>query len=735
MLSGLKPVLVAWASLVVIAWLLTPSLYSLIAHWLSGFFDGRGGVEDYPDALPGANTKPRAYGRNPIRTWTTLLGIGILGLWIIRPSVPYGHMSGTLPLVLLQVFIPQPSVPRHFHAQQFPFPKLLEQQYWEAPQGHFPGWAPDATLQPSASGPYPRARPWWTAGELPAGFGRFGRLPGLDDSNGQESENSSNIYNPVTDPLKISNADLKVLEPLEKALQDHDIPITHIVLVLMESARKDVFPFKAGSLLHEKILASRDTTDSNVIQDVNEKLANMTPIAEKLTGQSSGFSAEDTERNHDEPELGGINVEGVLTGSSLSFKSAVMHYCGVQPLPVNFMEEATSKIYQPCIMQILALFNQLKDGSASDSMHERRWKSIFLQSITGRYDSQDALNAKMGFNETVNKETLIDSKSKYYHLGMAKINYFGWVSQSPLTCVCNITNIGGNRYPEPELFPYIQDAVNDAVENKTRLFLSHFTSTTHHPWGTPKGFHYEDYYPTQGARAKYHEDMNSYLNAVRYVDTWLGNVMDLLNEKGIANETLVVLVGDHGQAFSEDAPVSGTYQNTHLSNFHIPLTFHHPLLPRMQITANTTSLSILPTILDLLVQTRSLNDKDADVASDLMNEYEGQSLIRPYKDTHNGRQAWNFNLINPGGEILSVGSAAVAYRLILPLTDDFEYKFTNPAEDPEENASITEWEEEMLVEHVRRVHGDHAAQWTAEAEQVGRWWVAERMRLWNQQET
>lgn len=53
-----------------------------------------------------------------------------------------------------------------------------------------------------------------------------------------------------------------------------------------------------------------------------------------------------------------------------------------------------------------------------------------------------------------------------------------------------------------------------------------------------------DYFPTYGVMAKSHEDMNSYLNAVRYVDTWLGEIMKLLDETGIANETLVVLVGD-----------------------------------------------------------------------------------------------------------------------------------------------------------------------------------------------
>ena len=154
----------------------------------------------------------------------------------------------------------------------------------------------------------------------------------------------------------------------------------------------------------------------------------------------------------------------------------------------------------------------------------------------------------------------------------------------------------------------------------------------------------------------------------------------------------------------------------------------------MQITANTTSLSILPTILDLLVSTRSLNEKDSDIASDLMNEYEGQSLIRPFKPSHNGRQAWNFGLINPGGEILSVGSAAVPYRFILPLTDDFEYKFIDREKDPEELNIIAEWEADMLVDHVRNEHGEHAANWVSEAHQVGRWWIAERERLWDYHE-
>lgn len=38
--------------------------------------------------------------------------------------------------------------------------------------------------------------------------------------------------------------------------------------------------------------------------------------------------------------------------------------------------------------------------------------------------------------------------------------------------------------------------------------------------------------------------MGEFLNANRFVDTWLGDLMGMLGEAGIANETLTVFVGD-----------------------------------------------------------------------------------------------------------------------------------------------------------------------------------------------
>lgn len=151
----------------------------------------------------------------------------------------------------------------------------------------------------------------------------------------------------------------------------------------------------------------------------------------------------------------------------------------------------------------------------------------------------------------------------------------------------------------------------------------------------------------------------------------------------------------------------------------------------MHLNVNGSAVSILPTILDLLVNTNSLNADDTVIALDLMNEYEGQSLIRPYRTSHNGREAWNMGVINAGGSMLSVGSAAVPWRLNLPLNNDFEYRFTDLSKDPYELEPVTGWTMSALAAEVHSKHGPEAFDWAQKAEKVGLWWVAERKKLWN----
>jgi hypothetical protein len=183
-------------------------------------------------------------------------------------------------------------------------------------------------------------------------------------------------------------------------------------------------------------------------------------------------------------------------------------------------------------------------------------------------------------------------------------------------------------------------------------------------------------------------------------------------------------------AFEEDSPVHSTFENGHISNMRVPLNFYHPSLPRIQLQVNATSLSVIPTILDLLVTTSSLNKKDADIASDLIQQYEGQSLIRPYQVKKNGRQAWNIAVLNAGGAVLSVSSAAVPFRLVVPICKAGVYRFTSNDLDPNELHPVEANSISELAKRVGNEFDDEAAEWVEEAEKIGKWWVLEQRRRW-----
>lgn len=187
-----------------------------------------------------------------------------------------------------------------------------------------------------------------------------------------------------------------------------------------------------------------------------------------------------------------------------------------------------------------------------------------------------------------------------------------------------------------------------------------------------------------------------------------------------------------GQAFGEDDKVTGTFENGHISNFRVPLIFRHPQLPRVDIDANATSLSILPTILDLLVQTKSLNKQDTTAASAILPEYQGQSMIRPFKNQReDGVSVWNMGLINSGGSMMAITSTTSSFRLIFPLKNEFAFRFTNLATDPGEKHPLQAWAMPRLLSLVTKDHGKEAAKWVEEAEKAGRWWVNEQKRVWD----
>lgn len=176
----------------------------------------------------------------------------------------------------------------------------------------------------------------------------------------------------------------------------------------------------------------------------------------------------------------------------------------------------------------------------------------------------------------------------------------------------------------------------------------------------------------------------------------------------------------------------GTYSNPHIVSFQVPLVFYHPLLPRMSLNATVSQMTVVPTILDLLQSTGSLDAASTAIARDLIPEYEGQSLIRPFLPEHDGRQSWNFGVVNPGGTHLSITSAAYpSYRYVMPICESSPFTFTHLTRDPDEARPVQSWAGgKPMAKLAAQQHGDEAGWWVREAERVGRWYVWEARRRW-----
>ena len=507
-------------------------------------------------------------------------------------------------------------------------------------------------------------------------------------------------YSAAKDPLKISNLKEKLLPALRGKLAD--VKIQHVMLIELESTRQDVFPIKSNGLIVDSLAKSFGNRTMPI--DIRRKLANLTNTASFLTGDyDAGF-----EHAH-EKRRGGINIKNAHTMSTYTLKSMVAHLCGINPLVVDFNIEHKSHVYQPCLPHIFDAFNKLDDTQPKDGFTSFKWRSTFMQSATGTYDKQRRLMSTLGYppSEVVHRQYLQSDSAK-----------FGKV---------NVTDVGYNGIPETTLEDYITDAFRSAKKNNERLFLTHLTSTTHHPFVIPKDVEYIPF-----AEGKALQRLSNYLNTVGYVDRWLAKILSLLDKEGVADETLVIFVGDHGVSVPENGGVT-PYYNPHVGNFHVPLVISHPALPQIDVNEAATSTQILPTILDLLLETESLSKSQAIAAQDLLRNYEGQSFLRPLQQfsKESGQANWLFTVMNPGGGMLAVRDARQPnLRLIVPLVEDLEWRFTDLGLDPHEKAPVLSFGFSKLLDKVEKKHGGNAARWIEEATSVTQWWIQENTRRW-----
>ncbi|KAJ8571498.1 hypothetical protein ON010_g5338 [Phytophthora cinnamomi] len=96
---------------------------------------------------------------------------------------------------------------------------------------------------------------------------------------------------------------------------------------------------------------------------------------------------------------------------------------------------------------------------------------------------------------------------------------------------------------------------------KKPLFITHYTISSHAPFKERPTWYANADKPDFSAiyqDEKHAEDIKDYLEMRYFTDMQLGKFMDRMEKEGILNDTIVVIVGDHGQA--PEADVTNTHE-------------------------------------------------------------------------------------------------------------------------------------------------------------------------------
>jgi arylsulfatase A-like enzyme len=156
-------------------------------------------------------------------------------------------------------------------------------------------------------------------------------------------------------------------------------------------------------------------------------------------------------------------------------------------------------------------------------------------------------------------------------------------------------DIGGNHQSsfgvdEPAAVARILSWI-DGIPRNQRFFVTYLPIAGHHPYERPD----PGPLPT-------HDEIGRYRNALHYGDQSLGTLIGGIGARGLENDTLWIVLGDHGEALGQH---EGNYGHTFFlyeENVRVPFLIAAPgAITRAQRSRTVVSLvDTAPTLLDML---------------------------------------------------------------------------------------------------------------------------------------
>ncbi|MCA9514156.1 MAG: LTA synthase family protein, partial [Myxococcales bacterium] len=244
----------------------------------------------------------------------------------------------------------------------------------------------------------------------------------------------------------------------------------------------------------------------------------------------------------------GAVVDTAYTTVTHTTKALTSILCGIYPiLDTGSAEAGPEGLPVRCLPRILG---------------KRGYRSAFFQPATAHFERRDRLVENLGFGRLVAKEQLAPS----YELS----SYFG--------------------YEDDALVDPFLDWVRERQGKP--FFATVLTLASHHKYNVPRS----------ADRRIFAEKplLDDYLNAIHYTDRFLGKLLAGLDALGHRDDTVVIVVGDHGEGFDEH----GRRQHDTViyeEGLRVPFVVAGPgIAPGSHVEGLRQLIDVAPTVLDLV---------------------------------------------------------------------------------------------------------------------------------------
>ena len=306
---------------------------------------------------------------------------------------------------------------------------------------------------------------------------------------------------------------------------------------------------------------TKETERRNVVMIFMEstRAESITPYAQIDTTPFLGELAEDS-----------VVAEQAYAVVPHTSKALVSSVCGVPPpLDTDLTESEPDAIPGDCMANLLG---------------EQGYNTAFFQSATENFERRPQLVENFGYDDFYPVNDMPKE-------GFEEVNYFGY---------------------EDDIM--LEPSRNWLLENGSEpFFTTYLTVTTHHDYTVPERYGEEKY-----VAGEENEDLNRYLNTLYYQDRFLENLFDQYKELGLYEDTVFIILGDHGEGFGEHE----RYQHDdtiYNEGLRIPLIVHDPRRSggRRNIEPAVNEMDVMPTVADLL---------NYDIEG---GDYRGASILSP----------------------------------------------------------------------------------------------------------